>query len=256
MAETIDVQVIPDEFIVLAAAADDDRSEFVDADGNTQKTIKDAPAAFANNCPLWVYILAESRRNFFDPAFKRACLGPVGGTIVAETFMALLMMDRDSIVNNPGWTPMPGFRGTFGLADILRTALGVQGLGMEERNQTVTQQTVGSTTPGMTVTIGALGPQVDFINLVDRVADQFQAQYQIQVDSSARQELVNPALPHQQQVDQELAQGNITIQFLEDCLREVLRNARDIAVGSGQNMIVDRTIMASTQRYCPYLFWC
>ncbi len=124
LARTMGVDVIADEFIVLGAAADDDQDEFHDVTGKVIPTIKDAPAAFKDNCPLWVYILAESRRNVHNPSFRRACLGPVGGTIVAETFLALMMMDGDSIVNNPEWKPMSGFRGTFGLADILRTALG------------------------------------------------------------------------------------------------------------------------------------
>ena len=112
---------ISDQHIIILAA-EDGSSEFKDGDGNPAPTILDASPAFAGRCPLWVYILAESRRNFY--AHQKAQLGNVGGTIVAETFLALLSADADSIVNVSDWRPTIAKPEQFGLDDILRFALG------------------------------------------------------------------------------------------------------------------------------------
>jgi heme peroxidase len=113
------------------ASIDDDKIILFPAnDGSTEtqgeNTPTDAPkitgvsSAFKGKCPLWAYVLAESRTNFYSSG--RAALGAVGGRIVAEVFMALLNFDEDSIVRNPTWKPMGGNL-KFGLADILKTAL-------------------------------------------------------------------------------------------------------------------------------------
>lgn len=51
--------------------------------------------AFANGTPLWYYILAESSRTQ-----DGKMLGPVGGQIVADVFIKLLQIDKDSILNH------------------------------------------------------------------------------------------------------------------------------------------------------------
>ena len=51
-------------------------------------------------------------------------LGPVGGRIVAETFVRMLKRDGDSFMNVPGFTPsLPSSAaGTFTIADMLEFA--------------------------------------------------------------------------------------------------------------------------------------
>ena len=72
--------------------------------------------------PLWAYILAEGRKNFFDKGAAR--LGDVGGQIVAEVFIGLLYGDGNSFVNVfPGWTPDMGKGVNFDLTDLVKFAI-------------------------------------------------------------------------------------------------------------------------------------
>jgi len=91
-----------------------------------------AGPAFAGNCPLWTYILAEAMRNHQQPdptipvteavAVSTPQLGPVGGRIVAEVFLGLLFADPSSYLHsNPGWTPTEG--AGYRLRDMVATAL-------------------------------------------------------------------------------------------------------------------------------------
>ncbi len=72
--------------------------------------------------PLWYYVLAEaqSRRG-------GACLGPVGGRIVAEVLVGLLAGDPDSYLSrDPTWLPdkLIPKRRDFEMADLIRLAGG------------------------------------------------------------------------------------------------------------------------------------
>jgi hypothetical protein len=121
VAAAMGVTPLTDAQIIIEAANDGTNETDGDSPGNPAPTIVDISASFAGKCPLWVYILAESRRNFY--LHGRACLGQVEGRIVGEVFLALMSKDSDSIVNNPDWKPMKGAVSSFGLADILKTAL-------------------------------------------------------------------------------------------------------------------------------------
>jgi hypothetical protein len=73
--------------------------------------------AFAENCPLWFYILREA-----EVASGGAHLGPVGGTIVAEVLTGLIMEDRFSFLSQwPKWRPtIKGAEaGHFTMADLI-----------------------------------------------------------------------------------------------------------------------------------------
>lgn len=72
-----------------------------------------------NKTPLWYYVLREAR-----VLQNGNRLGPVGGRIVAETFVRLLKRDADSFMNVPGFTPsLPAsVPGTFMIADLLEFA--------------------------------------------------------------------------------------------------------------------------------------
>ena len=88
-----------------------------------------AGVAFKDNCPLWTYVLAETIKKdatlqFTDGpqnVFSQQ-LGPVGGTIVAETFLGILKGDSTSYVNvDPTWRPTVGVGtgGRFGLREMI-----------------------------------------------------------------------------------------------------------------------------------------
>jgi len=89
-------------------------------------------AAFEDNCPLWTYVLAETKEvtvtiktNQGDKPIKTRRLGPVGGRIVAETFIGLMLSDSSSYFNqNPIWAPSKAnAQGRFGLRELIKTAL-------------------------------------------------------------------------------------------------------------------------------------
>ena len=69
--------------------------------------------------PLWYYVLREAM-----VVNGGNQLGPLGGRIVAETFVRMLKRDKDSFMNVPGFAPsLPSSaRGTFMIADLLEFA--------------------------------------------------------------------------------------------------------------------------------------
>ena len=85
--------------------------------------------AFAGNTPLWFYVLAEAEQGLIrtmasapdtDPQSLGTRLGPVGGAIVAETFVGLMMLDADSVLNMPSqWRSING-KPTFTMVELLR----------------------------------------------------------------------------------------------------------------------------------------
>jgi hypothetical protein len=90
--------------------------------------------AFAGNCPLWTYVLAETEEvtvdfNTTDGVEKISTrrLGPVGGRLVAETFAGIMAGDSSSYLNlDPLWTPDPDLvtsDGEFGLRELIAAAL-------------------------------------------------------------------------------------------------------------------------------------
>jgi heme peroxidase len=82
--------------------------------------IKDFGKEFVGNAPLWFYVLAEAQQ-----AFKKDStpirLGPVGGRIVAETFIGLLLADPHSFLSQaPDWAPNKSR--AFTMADLIKKA--------------------------------------------------------------------------------------------------------------------------------------
>jgi hypothetical protein len=84
--------------------------------------------AFKDNCPLWAYILAETvpvdvsiKTTKGVKKVKTRKLGPVGGRIVAETFVGIMVGDSTSVLSqNPLWVPQTK---VFGLRELINTAL-------------------------------------------------------------------------------------------------------------------------------------
>jgi hypothetical protein len=106
----------------------------VDPPDPTLPNILSVSNVFANNCPLWTYILAEAMR-FQEPVkipvnenitITAPRLGPVGGRIVAEVFLGLLAGDANSLVRlDPDWQPQkPKDGSSYGLKDFIAYALG------------------------------------------------------------------------------------------------------------------------------------
>ena len=69
--------------------------------------ITDVLPAFAHNCPLWTYVLAETRAHqevvklpvTEAVTLKTPKLGPVGGRIVAEVFPGIMFGDSHSFLS-------------------------------------------------------------------------------------------------------------------------------------------------------------
>lgn len=93
-----------------------------------------AGGRFVAESPLWYYVLAESNAQWRrqiggkTPAEANAIavtLGPVGGRIVAETLLGLIVAGKNSYLNqDPSWTPtLPSAKASFGIADLITYAL-------------------------------------------------------------------------------------------------------------------------------------
>lgn len=88
---------------------------------------------FADNCPLWTYILAETVETSItvattqgDRTVTSRQLGPVGGRIVAETMVGLMHADSSAfIAQHPLWQPRADLMhdGKFGLRELIAAAL-------------------------------------------------------------------------------------------------------------------------------------
>jgi len=90
--------------------------------------------SFKDNAPLWFYILAEAQHQWLTKARKTkgkdearnmipTQLGPVGGRIVAEVLIGLLLGDPNSYLSQwPTWTPwFMNAKGEFGMPELLKT---------------------------------------------------------------------------------------------------------------------------------------
>lgn len=95
------------------------------------RPIADYGESFKDRSPLWFYVLAEARHLWAKKAAaahatKEACdaiptrLGPVGGRIIAETMVALMAKDPESVLNaGPGWRPSYARGSRFAMPEVL-----------------------------------------------------------------------------------------------------------------------------------------
>jgi hypothetical protein len=91
-----------------------------------------ANGAFAKNCPLWAYVLAEAAHHKVaitipvtgaPGPISTPQLGPVGGRIVSEVILGLIFGDNFSVLSlDPRWAPITG--PNFMLKDFVSYALG------------------------------------------------------------------------------------------------------------------------------------
>jgi Animal haem peroxidase len=134
IARKMGIKPLDDEDILIGKA--------VDTPGKGEEPVSIATIAgdsFKGKCPLWTYILAEAAQNktSMDIPAKGAPgkvstpqLGPVGGRIVAETFLALLNADQKSFLHGPDWKPNGG---KFGLRQLVMYGLGETGTKLAPR---------------------------------------------------------------------------------------------------------------------------
>jgi hypothetical protein len=120
VARALGVPVVPDDKLRVGKATKDDTP--------TNPRLVDLSPAFADNAPLWYYILAESQQVFSDNQTPIR-LGPVGGRIVGEVFVGLLWGDSHSFLKqDPTWKPLPQFLnkdGKFKKAELITQAMQV-----------------------------------------------------------------------------------------------------------------------------------
>ena len=123
VARAMGVAPLADTDILLGKATDDTDPDL--------KTMADMPAVFRGNCPLWTYILAEAMKFeelvkipvIEDISITTPRLGPVGGRIVAEVFLGLMVGDPHSFLSlDPHWHPASG--PDYRLKDFVNYALG------------------------------------------------------------------------------------------------------------------------------------
>jgi hypothetical protein len=124
IAKAMGVPPLSDEQIQIGKAVDN---------AGTLDSIASLPAlaAFAGNCPVWAYILAEAMQSkvampipvIGGGSVNTPQLGPVGGRIVAEVFLGLLFGDPSSLLSlDPCWHPSEGE--SYKLKDFVKYALG------------------------------------------------------------------------------------------------------------------------------------
>jgi hypothetical protein len=80
---------------------------------------------FRNNAPLWYYILAEAQQQFVNDVTPIR-LGPVGGRIVGEVLVGLMLANPNSFLRkDPLFQPageLCSSGGRFRMADLLEQA--------------------------------------------------------------------------------------------------------------------------------------
>jgi hypothetical protein len=97
-------------------------------------SIVDFGKSFKGAAPLWFYILAEAQHDWAQAAKKKkgsaeeknmihVRLGAVGGRIVAEVLIGLLLGDPHSFLSQwPTWKPWFAEKGLFGIPQLIKAA--------------------------------------------------------------------------------------------------------------------------------------
>jgi hypothetical protein len=96
----------------------------------------------------------------------------------------------------------------------------------------------------------------DMAAFVNRVVDEFQQEAGRSLEPSAREALIQPALPHARDVQRQLEDGTLTIDRLEAGLWQVLRGAHEMAGYRLVGGLNEVDVHESMRRYCPFVFWC
>ncbi len=120
VAKQMGLKPIADELLRVGKANKDGAKENL--------SITEFGDSFKKNAPLWFYILAEAQQAFKNDDTP-LILGPVGGRIVAEVFIGLMLGDSHSFLRqSPEWKPNPALTrkdGTFGIAELIKQVIKV-----------------------------------------------------------------------------------------------------------------------------------
>jgi hypothetical protein len=118
VARYTDIPLIADDKLRVGKATKEDAGK--------NPLLTDISKGFADNAPLWYYVLAEAQQQFDGKDDTPIRLGEVGGRIVAEVFIGLLLGDSHSFLSQaPSWEPEPTFKndkGKFGMAELIKVA--------------------------------------------------------------------------------------------------------------------------------------
>ena len=118
VAQLMDEDVISDDKLRVGKATKED--------AKTNPKLVDLHPDFKGRAPLWYYVLAEAQQQFDGRDSTPIRLGRIGGRIVAEVFIGLLLGDGFSFLSQaPGWKPDPAFtfKGKFGMAELIKQAI-------------------------------------------------------------------------------------------------------------------------------------
>jgi hypothetical protein len=116
VAAAMGITPIPDNKLKIGKANEDGLA--------TNKPLVSLSPVFANNAPLWFYILSEAQQEFVNNDTPLR-LGPVGGRIVGEVIVGLMTSDSHSYLRqDPLFQPRADFQtaGKFMMADLLNQA--------------------------------------------------------------------------------------------------------------------------------------
>lgn len=129
VARAMGVQPLRDDQILIGKAVEPEEGEEQESE-----PITGFPRSFAGRAPLWTYILAEATASAFNirdghivgRQIAPMRLGRVGGRIVAEIFVGLMLVDRSSVLYNPSFRPDPAFteEGLFGFRELILAVIG------------------------------------------------------------------------------------------------------------------------------------
>jgi Animal haem peroxidase len=118
VARAMGIEPIPDDKLKIGKATEEQTPN--------NRSIVDIAPEFEGNAPLWYYILAEAQQQFVDNTTPIR-LGKVGGRIVVEVFVGLMLADSHSYLRqNPNFHPHPELAaedGTFKMAHLLTQAM-------------------------------------------------------------------------------------------------------------------------------------
>jgi heme peroxidase len=119
VARYMDIKPIAKEKLRVGKATKEDMK-----DKKKTPLLTEISAEFAENAPLWYYVLAEAQQQFDGEDNTPIRLGDVGGRIVAEAFIGLLLGDSHSFLSqDPSWQPkFKNDKGKFGMAELIQEA--------------------------------------------------------------------------------------------------------------------------------------
>ncbi len=127
VAKAMGVEPLRDDQVIIGPAIDSKDTAAITAYGS----------GFSGKAPLWAYLGAENVNQVFSVSDGRISgrdgdwsLGPVGGRIVVETIVGLLLDDNTSILHNPSYRPPKAdvdHKGRYGFREIINAAAKYKG---------------------------------------------------------------------------------------------------------------------------------